>query len=56
MARRPGFIGVVQAGSGHRNPEGDLFTPPRLEVLDPGLLLGDTSIENKPLSGFVWQK
>src|ERR1039458_3308201 len=44
VVRRPAFIGVVQAGSGHRNPEGDLFTPPRSGVLDPGLLLGDQAL------------
>ncbi len=33
VAPRPAFIGVVQADSGHRNPEGDLFTPPRSGVL-----------------------
>jgi len=33
VARRPAFIGVVQADSGHRNPEGDLFTRPGHESL-----------------------
>jgi hypothetical protein len=31
VARRPAFIGVVQADSGHHNPDGDLFTPPGQE-------------------------
>ena len=46
MARRPAFIGVVQADSGHRNPEGDLFTRPGHESLTLAFCLATRSCMN----------